>query len=48
MQVKDRSMAKTKLWLLKAGENESEVAQSCPTPRDLMDCSLSGSSVRGL
>ena len=29
-------------------ESESEVAQSCPTPCDLMDCSLPGSSVRGI
>ena len=27
---------------------ESEVAQSCPTPRDPMDCSLPGSSVHGI
>ena len=27
--------------------NESEVAQSCPTPSDPMDCSLPGSSVHG-
>ena len=27
---------------------ESEVAQSCPTPSDLMDCSLPGSSVHGI
>ena len=27
---------------------ESEVAQSCPTLRDPMDRSLSGSSVRGI
>ena len=26
-------------------KSESEVAQSCPTPRDRMDCSLPGSSV---
>ena len=26
-------------------KNESEVAQSCPTLRDPMDCSLPGSSV---
>ena len=26
-------------------ENESEIAQSCPTLSDLMDCSLPGSSV---
>ena len=27
---------------------ESEVAQSCPTLRDRMDCSLPGSSVHGI
>ena len=26
-------------------KSESEVAQSCPTPNDPMDCSLSGSSI---
>ena len=29
-------------------KSESEVAQSCPTLYDPMDCSLSGSSVRGI
>ena len=29
-------------------ENESEVAQSCPTLSDPMDCSLLGSSVHGI
>ena len=29
-------------------ESESEVAQSCPTLRDSMDCSLPGSSVHGI
>ena len=29
-------------------KRESEVAQSCPTFRDLMDCSLPGSSVHGI
>ena len=29
-------------------ENESEVAQSCPTLCDPKDCSLPGSSVRGI
>ena len=29
-------------------KSESEVAQSCPTPRDTMDCSLPGSSVHGI
>ena len=28
--------------------HESEVAQSCPTSSDSMDCSLPGSSVRGI
>ena len=30
------------------GESESEVAQSCPTLRDPMVCSLPGSSVHGI
>ena len=29
-------------------KSESEVAQSCLTPRDPMDCSLPGSSVHGI
>ena len=29
-------------------ESESEVAQSCPTLSDLMDCSLPGSIVHGI
>ena len=29
-------------------KSEREVAQSCPTLRDPMDCSLSGSSVHGI
>ena len=29
-------------------KSESEVAQSCPTLSDPMDCSLPGSSVRGI
>ena len=29
-------------------KSESEVAQSCLTPSDLMDCSLPGSSVHGI
>jgi len=28
--------------------HESEVAQLCPTPSDLLDCSLPGSSVHGI
>ena len=42
----------SKLWIdnlcLFSFESESEVAQSCPTLCDPMDCSLSGSSVRGI
>ena len=30
------------------GKSESEVAQSCPTPSDSMDCSPPGSSVHGI
>ena len=29
-------------------KSESDVAQSCPTPSDPMDCSLPGSSVHGI
>ena len=29
-------------------KSESEVAQSCPTPSDPMNCSLPGSSVHGI
>ena len=29
-------------------ESESEIAQSCPTLCDPMDCSLSGSSIHGI
>ena len=29
-------------------KSESEVAQSCLTPSDPMDCSLSGSSIHGI
>ena len=29
-------------------KSENEVAQSCPTPSDPMDCSLPGSSVHGV
>ena len=32
----------------KESESESEVAQSCPTLSDPMDCNLSGSSVHGI
>ena len=32
----------------KAGSEVSEVAQSCPTLCDPMDCSLPGSSVHGI
>ena len=34
--------------LMAESESESEVAQSCLTLRDPMDCSLSGSSVHGI
>ena len=35
-------------WLYELTESESEVAQSCPTLCNPMDCSLSGSSVHGI
>ena len=38
------------MWVLgyKESESESEVAQSCPTLHDPMDCSLPDSSVHGI
>ena len=33
---------------IEVGENESEVAQSCPTLCNPMDCSLQGSSLHGI
>ena len=36
------------MWELDHNESESEVAQSCPTLCDPMDCSPPGSSVRGI
>ena len=39
------------LWLIHANvwqKSESEIAQSCPTLCDPMDCSLPGSSVHGI
>ena len=42
-----KSIAK-RCTLHKERNKESEVAQSCPTLCDLMDCSLSGSSVHGI
>ena len=35
-------------WTIKKAEIESEVAQSCPTLCDPMDCSSPGSSVHGI
>ena len=35
------------LQLMKV-KSESEVAQSCPTPSDQMDCSLPGSFIHGI
>ena len=35
-------------FLLQCMKSESEVAQSCPTPSDPMDCSLPGSSIHGI
>ena len=35
-------------FLLQCMKSEREVAQSCPTPSDPMDCSLPGSSLHGI
>ena len=36
------------IYITYKSESESEVAQSCPTLYDPMDCSLPGSSVHGI
>jgi len=41
-------MVKCQPTMQEKSESESEVAQSCPTLCDPMDCSLSGSSVYGI
>ena len=35
-------------WTIKKAESESEVAQSCPTLCDPVDCSPPGSSIHGI
>ena len=40
--------ATRKPWSTRESENESEVAQSCPTLCDLVNCSPPGSSVHGI
>ena len=39
---------KPEILILEVGESESEVAQSCRTLCDPVDCSLPGSSVHGI
>ena len=47
--LKSRDMIlPTKVHLVKVKESECEVAQSCPTLHDPMDCSLPGSSIHGI
>ena len=41
-------MGITVSWLIKEVEGEGEVAQSCPTLCNLVDCSLPGFSVHGI
>ena len=44
-----RKKKKKKIWCsLSSSSQMGSVAQSCPTPCDLMDCSPPGSSVRGI
>ena len=43
-----RSLCLTPFCLRAGHERESEVAQSCPTLCDPMDCSLPGSSLHGI
>ena len=45
--IKDRNGMKQKQNMLRS-ESESEVAQSCPTLCNPVDCSLVGSSVHGI
>ena len=45
---KKKYFAVTGEIFIKYAESESEVAQSCPTLCDPMDCSLSGSSIHGI
>ena len=46
-KVCEKNHERRVLYMVKK-ESESEVAQSCPTLCDPMDCSLSGSSVHGI
>ena len=47
MKVKSESEV-TQLIKIIGKKKESEVAQSCPTLSDTMDCSLPGSSIHGI
>ena len=47
-QVSDLPSTQNKSWTIKKNDSESEVAQSCPTLSDPMDCSLPGSSIHGI
>ena len=46
-KVCEKNHERRVLYMVKK-ESESEVAQSCPTLCDPMDCNLSGSSVHGI
>ena len=49
MKVKEESeKVGLKLNIQKTMKSENEVAQSCPTLHDPMDCSLPGSSIHGI
>ena len=45
---KARKNPESWIGIVDISESESEVAQSCPTLWDPMDCSLSGFSVHGI
>ena len=48
MENSTKSTDENENWRILADISESEVAQSCPTLCDRMDCSLPGSSVHGI
>ena len=48
MSYQEYSKNQMDVNVLRRAESESEVAQSCPTLFDPMDCSLPGSSLHGI
>ena len=44
-EINDLPLTQNKSWTIKRSDSESDVAQSCPTLCDHVDCSPPGSSV---